>query len=86
MKGAFPLRDSLKEATPVRNSVHPVWSGTLAYRAMFPAGDLAKKCPAHRVLSTPMCVRSHSSLPSHSNPTNIPFSGTREVHWKPQGE
>ena len=52
-----------KEAETIRNSVHPVWSGTVAYRAMFPSGELAKKMPAHQVLSTPMCVRHHSSYP-----------------------
>ena len=51
------------EAETIRNSVHPVWSGTVAYRAMFPSGELAKKVPAHQVLSTPMCVRHHSSCP-----------------------
>jgi len=52
-----------KEAEAIRKSVHPVWSGTLAFRAMFPAGELAKKVPDHQVLSTPMCVRHRSSYP-----------------------
>ncbi len=52
-----------KEAETIRNSVHSVWSGTVAYRAMFPSGELAKKMPAHQVLSTPMCVRHRSSCP-----------------------
>jgi len=56
------LLDPSKEAATIRNSVHPIWSGTLAYRAMIPASDLAKKAPTHRVLSTPMCVRNASSV------------------------
>lgn len=70
----LPRDEPSKEAETIRNSVHPVWSGTLAYRAMFPAGELAKKVPAHQVLSTPMCVR-HLSLSSQSNPTDTPLSG-----------
>ena len=61
------LIDPSKEAATVGNSPHPVWSGTLAYRAMFPAGDLATKVPSHRVLSTPMCVRDLPSLLSVSS-------------------
>ena len=55
--------DASKEAENIRNSVHPVWSGTLAYRALFPAGELAKKMPAHQVLSTPICVSHRFSCP-----------------------
>jgi hypothetical protein len=61
MKGVHHL-DPSKEAEIIRNSAHPVWSGTLAYRAMFPAGELAKNVPAHPVLSTPMCVRPRNFL------------------------
>jgi hypothetical protein len=56
-----PRLDLSKETTSLKHSVHPVWSGTLAYRAMFPAGKLVRKVPGHRVLSTPMCVRKSSS-------------------------
>jgi salicylate hydroxylase len=61
MKGVHHL-DPSKEAEIIRNSAHPVWSGTLAYRAMFPASELAKNVPAHPVLSTPMCVRPRNFL------------------------
>lgn len=52
-----PHTDPTEEATTIRSSIHPVWSGYLAYRAMFPASDLATKVPSHQALSTPMCVR-----------------------------
>ena len=67
--------DPSKEAETIRNSVHPVWSGTLAYRAMFPASELAKKVPSHQVLSTPICVSHRSSCPFSLTELILHFRG-----------
>ncbi|KAG5644252.1 hypothetical protein DXG03_008790 [Asterophora parasitica] len=41
------------EAAGINASVHPVWSGTSAYRALIPAERLKSRAPDHQIFSTP---------------------------------
>ena len=50
-----------REAEELRRAVHPLWSGTRAYRATIPAEVLRARLPGHRVLTEPMVVRGCTS-------------------------
>ncbi|ESK89129.1 hypothetical protein Moror_5271 [Moniliophthora roreri MCA 2997] len=43
-----------KEAAELMHSIDPVWSGTIAYRALIPSERLQARFPSHRTLTTPM--------------------------------
>lgn len=45
-----------RDAVEAQSSVHPLWSGTVAYRALIPAEKLRALAPHHRVLTTPTQV------------------------------
>lgn len=54
-------KESGKEAC-LDKYVEPVWSGSLAYRALVPAEPLRRMNPDHPVFKTPLQVRSSSEL------------------------
>lgn len=51
-------------ATEILKVVDPLWSGSYAYRGVFPAASLVKSNPGHRALSKAVNV-SESILPAH---------------------
>jgi salicylate hydroxylase len=45
-----------QEAAEISSCIEPVWSGTIAYRALIPADRLKSVAPGHQVLTTPTQV------------------------------
>ncbi|KAF8217130.1 salicylate hydroxylase [Mycena galopus ATCC 62051] len=47
------VRGRWKESADIESCIEPVWSGTIAYRALIPAERLKTVAPGHPVLTTP---------------------------------
>lgn len=47
-----------KHGLPKSPSLHPIWTGTIAYRGLVPIGKLEVELPGHRAVHTPMIVSS----------------------------
>jgi hypothetical protein len=45
-----------QEAAEIASCIDPVWSGTIAYRALIPGDRLKATAPGHPVLTTPTQV------------------------------
>jgi salicylate hydroxylase len=43
---------------PKSPSIHPIWTGTVAYRGLVPIEKLEVALPGHRAVHTPMIVSS----------------------------
>ncbi|KIM41421.1 hypothetical protein M413DRAFT_445432 [Hebeloma cylindrosporum] len=44
----------LKHGLPNSPSIHPIWTGTVAYRGLVPIKELEAELPGHRAVQTPM--------------------------------
>ena len=56
LKDVAQRAESEEEATKLLAQVDPVWSGTVAYRAVIPCAKLRVVNPNHRVLTKPILV------------------------------
>lgn len=52
----------LKHGLPKSPSLHPIWTGTVAYRGLVPIEKLEVELPGHRAVHTPMIVSSDRLL------------------------
>lgn len=55
----------LKHGVPKSLSLHPIWTGTVAYRGLVPIEKLEVKLPGHRAVHTPMIVSRNHLLPPY---------------------
>jgi len=52
----------LKHGVPKSPLLHPIWTGTVAYRGLVPIKKLEVELPGHRAVHTPMIVSSNRVL------------------------